>query len=320
MKSTSELIDFYYEALSPTLKKLELQRKKLKDKLLIYGTFYTLIALVIFLLISSFTQASSDLFAFFAFAYFGLATFFYKLLTQEYKTDFKNKIIEPLIHAIDEKLSYISEMHISENYFIKSELFGSYDRFGGNDYVKGVIDSVPLEFSELHVQKKHKDSKGRESWSTVFHGLFIVCEFNKIFQGKTVVLPDTAQNLFGDFIGSWLQSNNLGRDELVKMDDTAFEKEFVVYSTDQIEARYILSHSLMQRLLSFKKKSKHPLYVSFIGDSIHMAINYNKELFEASVFRSLLNYKIATEYVTTLHLAISIVEELKLNQKLWSKL
>lgn len=47
---------------------------------------------------------------------------------------------------------------------------------------------------------------------------------------------------------------------------------------------------------------------------------FNKDRFEPSVFHSLLKYKIAMEYVQTLHLAIGIVEELKLNQKLWSKL
>jgi hypothetical protein len=47
---------------------------------------------------------------------------------------------------------------------------------------------------------------------------------------------------------------------------------------------------------------------------------FNKDRFEPSVFHSLLKYKIAMEYVQTLHLAIGIVEELKLKQKLWSKL
>ncbi|MEA2092025.1 MAG: DUF3137 domain-containing protein, partial [Campylobacterota bacterium] len=127
------------------------------------------------------------------------------------------------------------------------------------------------------------------------------------------------QSTFGDLIGSWLQSKNLNRDELVKMDSNSFEREFVVYSSDQIEARYILSHTLMKKLLLFKQKSKHPIYVSFIGNYIHMAIYYDKDLFEPSIFRSLLEYKIAMEYVKTLHLAIGIVDELKLNQKLWSK-
>jgi hypothetical protein len=103
------------------------------------------------------------------------------------------------------------------------------------------------------------------------------------------------------------------------MDDPEFEKEFVVYSTNQIEARYILSHSLMKKLLAFKHKSKHPVYISFIGTHIYMAVSYDKDLFEPSIFHSLLDYKVAMEYVKTLHLAISVVEELKLNQKLWSK-
>jgi hypothetical protein len=62
----------------------------------------------------------------------------------------------------------------------------------------------------------------------------------------------------------WLQSNNFSRDELVKMDDNNFEKEFVVYSSDQIEARYILSHLLMKKLLIFKDKSKtSPIYLFY---------------------------------------------------------
>ena len=76
----------------------------------------------------------------------------------------------------------------------------------------------------------------------------------------------------------------------------------------------------MSKLLNFKKRSNHPVSISFIGGNIYMAIEYNKDLFEPSVFHSLLKYKIAMEYVDTLHVATGIVEELKLNQKLWSKL
>lgn len=103
------------------------------------------------------------------------------------------------------------------------------------------------------------------------------------------------------------------------MDNPEFESAFVVYSNDQIEARYILSHSLMEKLLSFKNKSTRPIHTSFRANHIYMAISYDKDLFEPSIFRSLLEHKVAMEYVKTLHLAVGIVEELKLNQKLWSK-
>jgi len=320
MKGLSELTDFYYKTLFPTLEKLEEDRKHLRYRILLIGGFYTLISATIIFYIF---QHHIDLegLAFSGIAYVGVGGFIYKFLIKDYTAEFKEKIIRPLITTIDEKLSYLPNSHIPSQHFTRSKLFTSTpDRVNGNDYVTGKIDNINIQFSDFHAEKRHKDSKGRTSWSTIFQGLFIVSEFNKNFKGSTVVLPDTAQSTFGDLVGNWLQSNNFGRDELVKMDSVAFEKEFVVYSNDQIEARYILTHTLMQKLLNYKKRSKHPVYVSFTSKNIHIAIEYNKDLFEPSIFHSLLKYKIAMEYVSTLHLAIGIVEELKLNQKLWSKL
>ncbi len=319
MKSVSELTDFYYKILHPTLKKLEEDRKHLRYRIIMVGILFTAIYLIVFSFIYSAINDSLDIIVFFAFVYFALGGLIYKFLIKDYTKDFKLKVIKPLIKSIDSKLKYASTNHVPQHLFDKSDLFKKADRLSGNDHTYGNIDGTKIEFSDIHAEKRHRDSKGRESWSTIFQGLFIVAEFNKNFSGKTVILPDSAQATFGDLIGGWLQSKNSFRDELVKMDDNNFEKEFVVYSTDQIEARYILSHSLMKKLLVFKEKSKQPVYISFIGNHIHMAIYYDKDLFEPSVFRSLLEYKIAMEYVKTLHLAIGIVDELKLNQKLWSK-
>ncbi|MFT7003987.1 MAG: hypothetical protein ACJAWW_001339 [Sulfurimonas sp.] len=319
MKDISSLTDFYYRTLFPTLHELEKDRKNLRHRIIVVGIIYSLIFVFITFSFSAVIAQSPDTIIFIAFIYFALGTVIYKFLIKDYTHEFKQGVIGPLIHAIDDKLSYNSKHCLSEHLFNRSDLFTKPDRIGGNDYVRGNIDGTKIEFSDLHAEKRHKNSKGKESWSTIFKGLFIVAEFNKNFSGKTIILPDTAQNTFGNFIGAWLQSNNLSRDELVKMDDNNFEREFVVYSSDQIEARYILSHVLMKKLLFFKEKSKHPIYISFIGNHIHMAIYYDKDLFEPSIFRSLLEYKIAMEYVKTLHLAIGIVDELKLNQKLWSK-
>jgi len=318
MKSVSELTDFYYKVLFPTLEKLEDDRKSLRKKIIIIGIIYTAIFIpILFILLDGYINL--DLLAFLAFGYFAGGTFIYKIMIKDYTQEFKQNIISPLIKAIDNGLHYASISHVSQHLFDRSDLFRAPDRMNGNDLVRGEIENIKIQFSDIHAEKKHKDSKGRTSWSTIFKGLFIVSEFNKNFAGQTVVLPDSAQSTFGNLIGNWLQSKNMSRDELVKMDDPEFEKEFVVYSTDQVEARYILSHSLMKKLLTFKHKSAHPLHISFIGSHIHMAVEYNKDLFEPSVFSSLLDYKVAMEYVKTLHLAIGIVQELKLNQKLWSK-
>jgi len=320
MKGISELTDFYYQTLHPSLQELEKERKKLKNKVLKYGGLLTLITLIVSFYIVS-NNLSLDLLLFLGFGSFAVGTGLYKWFIKDYTSDFKYKVIEPLIKEIDSSLTYTPKMHIPERYFKTSQLFtSSPDRVSGNDYVRGKIDGIQIEFSDFHAEKKHKDSKGNTSWSTMFQGLFIISEFNKNFKGTTVVLPDTAESTFGDYIGSWLQSNNMGRNELIKMDNNEFEREFVVYGTDQIEARYILTPLLMQKLLNYKKRTKENTYISFHRNRIYLAIDYRKDLFEPSVFHSLLKYKIAMEYIGTLHLAIGIVEELKLNQKLWSKL
>ena len=245
----------------------------------------------------------------------------YKMMIQDYTTSFKLKIIQPIINAIDKNLHYQPLRSIDRYRFTHSKLFiDKIDKFSGNDYVVGKIDDVNIEFSDIHAQKRHKDSKNNTSWQTIFQGLFIITSFNKHFSGQTVVLPDSAENLFGSLIGNWLQANNLRQNQLIKMDDPRFEKEFVVYGSDQIEARYILTHSMMQRIIELKKRTGKKLYISFIGGKMYLAIAYNKDLFEPSLFRSLLDYKIAMEYVKTLHLAIAITKELKLNQKIWSKI
>jgi Protein of unknown function (DUF3137) len=320
MKNASELTDFYYKTLYPVIQELEKERTQLKHRVLIVGVIYTIFVLLISISLFG-TYANLDMIIFAAFAYVGVGGFIYKFLIKDYRSQFKEKVISPLITAMDENLSYISHMHVDPLHFSRSKLFNSQvDRVSGNDYVSGKIDGIKMQFSDFHAEKKHKDSKGRTTWSTIFQGLFIVSEFNKNFHGTTIVLPDTAQSAFGDLIGSWLQSNNMTRGELVKMDDPEFEREFVVYSSDQIESRYILSHSLMKKLLLYKKRTGQDLFVSFTNKNINLAIAYNKDLFEPSVFHSLLKYKIAMEYTQTLHLAIGIVEELKLNTKLWSKL
>ena len=319
MKNVSELTDYYYKTLYPELEKLEDKREKLKRKIVNIGIIYTLIALLLGYLLFANTQ-NLDSLIFFAVAYIAVGGGIYKYLIKDYTSEFKNLIIEPLIKEIDNGLSYMPNAHVAEANFIRSKIFTAHpDRLSGNDYIRGKIDGIKIELSDIHAQKKHKNSKGKTSWSTIFQGLFIVCEFNKHLKSQTVILPDSAQNTFGSLIGNWLQANNTNKSELVKMDNVEFEKEFVVYSDDQIEARYILTHTLMSKLLHFKKKSKHPLSISFLGGKIYMAIEYNKDLFEPSVFHSLLEYKIAMEYIQTLHLALGIVQELQLNQKLWSK-
>ena len=316
MKSISELTDFYYNNLYADLEQLEADRKKLASKLI---TIFITIAVIVVIAILFYGKID-ELSAFMLFGGIAIGGFIYSFSIKGYASDFKVKIIAPLIHAIDTNLDYHPSQHVSQREFERSYLFKDrIDRYSGNDLVSGSVDSVAIKFSDIHAQKVTRDSKGREHRSTIFKGLFLVAEFNKSLHSKTIVLPDQAEKLFGSLLGSWLQANNFTQEDLVKMDNSEFEKNFVVYGSDQIESRYILTHSMMQRVLDYKKKVGKNISLSFIDEKLYIAIHYNEDLFEPTVFTSLLKMEVMLNYVKGLQLAISIVEELKLNERLWSK-
>lgn len=321
MKSTSELTDFYYKELYPSLSELEETRKRIVSQLKFYGGMGIVVFLIVALWMGKNFGFLHPLMMAIAIGFIVLASTTYRAMTSGYTKDFKERIITPMISSIDSDLLYNPNFMVSQHLFERSELFKhSIDRYSGNDYVKGSIDDVPLEFSDLHAEYQTRDSKGRTQWHTLFKGLFLVAAFNKNFKSKTVVLPDLAEKAFGDLIGGWLQSMNLSRDKVIQLDNPEFEKQFVVYGNDPIEARYILTHSMMERIFNFQKKISYPLCISFVQNHIHVAINTGKDLFEPSVFTSLLEYKQAMEYVNTLHYTIGLIEELRLSEKLWSKI
>ena len=50
-----------------------------------------------------------------------------------------------------------------------------------------------------------------------------------------------------------------------------------------------------------------------------MAIPYSKDLFEPRVFQTILDFKPIHEYYEDLTLAVSIVDDLNLNTRIWTK-
>jgi hypothetical protein len=249
----------------------------------------------------------------------------YGWLTSNYRNTFKAEIVHRLVEFVSPELHYDHEDSITEPEFRASLIFSrTPDRFKGEDLVWGNIGATQLKFSECHAEYKTKttDSKGntKTTWHTIFKGVFFIADFNKHFQGATIVQPDTAQRLLGR-LGQKLQSwgATFNRGELVKLEDPEFEREFAVYADDQIEARYILSTSLMQRILQFKAKTGRNIYLSFVNSSVNVAISTSKNLFEPPLLRTVACFDTCQEYLEDLTLVTGIVEDLNLNTRIWSK-
>jgi hypothetical protein len=196
------------------------------------------------------------------------------------------------------------------------------DRYASEDEISGWIGKTQLRGAEVSAEYKTetRDSNGRvrTQWHTIFRGWFILVDFHKDFKGEFVVLPDSAEASFGGF-GRWLQSMNASRDSVIRMDDPDFEKAFVVYGTDQVEARYILSPSLMQRILAVHRRSGSNLSIGFTQSIMCIAVPRSRDAFEPEKDRSLLNPETHRKNVEDLIFITGLVEDLNLNTRIWSK-
>jgi hypothetical protein len=228
------------------------------------------------------------------------------------------------IKFIDAGLEYSKDRCVPEARFMESRIFQEKpDRYRGEDCIFGRMGETEVELSEVYAEYKteEKDSQGRRQveWHTIFKGLFFVADFNKEFKGITLVLPDTAERLFGNVIGHMLQKHTIGRPPLVKLEDPEFEKYFVVYGDDQINARYILSPSIMERISSFKKQTGRDVYFSFVDGAVMAAVPDEGNLFEPRLYRTMLGFKEMEGHFRNLELVLGLVDELSLNTRIWSK-
>jgi len=232
----------------------------------------------------------------------------------------RGALLQPAIEFWDPSFRYRSDQGIAQAEFDASRLFSgeTYNRYSGEDLVTGRHGATEFRFSELrveHVTRRNKEDHTR----VVFRGLFFVADFNKSFQGQTLVLPDQAEASFGT-LGRAFQSlsSAFGNLSLVQLESPEFERCFVVRSSDPTEARYLLSPSLMERLLRFRHKTGSGLRLAFLGGRLCVAMPIAVDHFRVNAFAPV-TLDDVRRWASDLLFAISIVDDLDLNTRIWSK-
>lgn len=238
----------------------------------------------------------------------------------KFRSEYKSSVVKKVVHFINPKYLYDANKHISLNNFLMSKLGSKkVNKAVGDDYVSGKIDKTVFEFSELIAQYEWEDNdhdgKKVKRVENHFNGLFFLADFNKHIQGETFVMPDTVERLLGKF-GQNLQKSAKG--DLVKLENPEFEKLFAVFSNNQTEARYILTPAIMEGMVNIRKKVGANCYFSFLGERVYCGIEFNKALFEASIFKPVSFADV--EFMHSLFtLNETIITEMNLNTRIWTK-
>lgn len=168
----------------------------------------------------------------------------------------------------------------------------------------GKYKNINIAISEYYTNKN--------STNNFSQGVIVKFDMNKNFNGNTVIRPRDAFNVSSEVD---LKLNNM---EKIDLEDPNFNEKFFVYSTDPIEARYLLTPAFMERLYetsdAFNSKAE---YCSFYENSIYIVLDTGEDMFDLCDLNTPMDdkeqYNILYNELASI---LDLIDYFKLDQKL----
>lgn len=196
-----------------------------------------------------------------------------------------------------------------ESEIVDSALFDSFNIYNSDDYFEGQFKGLNFVISEIDLKMRTHDGK-RSHTHGVFKGVLIKFSMLKPFSGRTLITSNNKYfGFFQDLIGSSMQK--------VELEDVEFNKMFDVVSDDQVEARYLLTPSFIEKYKNLREVYKaNDIRASFLDKNIIVAIPCNRDMFKlGDLFKSMSDAEQFKELFEEFLAVLSVVELLGLDSK-----
>ncbi|QYI99786.1 DUF3137 domain-containing protein [Thalassovita mediterranea] len=176
-------------------------------------------------------------------------------------------------------------------------LMPTYDTRKFEDLIEGVRADAAFTMVECKLTQQQGSGKNRRT-VTKFQGLLLNIEYPDRFLGRTLLARDGWW--------SWGRKNGMQEVQLVSKE---LEDAFTVYSTDQVEARTLLTPDRMERLIALERHFKGSKLRGVFEEG-HLTIALEaKDQFEAgSIFKPLMDPARYVETLTEIGLICDLID------------
>ncbi len=239
---------------------------------------------------------------------------------------------------------------ISTNELITSDLFSNFTHCKTYDGFSGNYKGVHYKISELYLYFL-AGSRKRKIYYPVFKGVAMNFSANKLIKNKTIVTSKGDLHIKGRqwfiligiiyflplfvlgfdtpmlpwilaictgvllliFLCTKRNQEKLGE---IQLEDPVFSKKYRVYSSDEVESRYLVTPAFMERFNNVKTAfGARKIKCSFYNKDIMFAISTNKNLFElGDLFHSLKNPKKIMRFFDEITSILMLVDYFKLDE------
>lgn len=221
------------------------------------------------------------------------------------KKSFENSIKEKIMPTV---CSCFGNMEWSHDHYSGGEVFsasGVVPSFTSEEYddiFEGTFRDVNIEI----IEPEYVRGSGKHR-QTVFNGVIIKLDMNKPFTSHTVIKPNGLMHL-----------SPLPELRFTELEDVEFNKKFDVYTNDEVDARYLITPSFMERLKKMETAFKASnVSCAFYGDLLIVALSTNKDIFSiCSLAKPIDDSKQYFQMYEEIASIIKLIDHFKLNQKI----
>lgn len=298
-----EFYTSYKEEIAPFVKKFDGERKKKLVFAIIGSTFFCILGIVSLLALfingaGNHDSGSSLKSAVFM---FGLGWFTWFSIKKSFENSIKEQIMPKLCKCYG-KMKWSEGSYQKGRVFEKSCVIPQYTSDEYDDIFTGIHKDVAFEI----VESEYIRGSGKNQ-RTVFKGVIVKLAMNKNFISHTVIKPDSLRHVS--------PAKDLRHTVL---EDVEFEKKFDVFTNDEVDARYLITPSFMERLNNMKTAFKaNSVSCAFYGDLLLVALSTNKDLFSiCSLVKPVDDEQQYFQMYEEIVSIIKLIDHFKLDQKI----
>ena len=223
-----------------------------------------------------------------------------------FREDIREKVIGYLLKDYTyrfDRIGYISSLE-----FDNSQFCGTYDCYCCGDALTvnipnddGSESKIDFQIGDVNAYDVEYDEKGNRSTRDVYKGVFGCVKFKSNF--KCILTIDSKFKRKGV------------KFENVILEDINFNKKFKVKTNNQVEARYILTPNMMEKILLLESRIKN-IKIVFADKNLYVG-SEKVNLFELDKYRNDDVASIFDNLYDEIELILGIVDELKNNNKIF---
>ena len=229
---------------------------------------------------------------------------------EKYKKAYKAYFVEEQLGRYFTDIKYDHTAGLDREILRRTGMVYTGDRYSSNDLTIGRYKNVGFTQADVHIERAHTDKNGNKSYSTVFLGRYMVFEFPKRFSSRLMLSHSNSPT-------RKKSEDNSRTLTMIKTESVDFDKTFVTYAEDGMEALYILTPDFMERVQKLSQEHNNQVSFYFYDNMMIIGVNDGNDIFEAPSFERPIDEKTEMQRVNgEMALIINIIDGLKLDRKI----